>query len=201
MNKLLSINDISNEAPYKKFKHLFNLALENKQENIDAIVVSSFNPLNSEVNSRYVNLKYILKDEWIFFTNYKSKKAYEFKYHNQISVLIYWNTLGIQIRMKAKIKKTDNLFSDNHFKERSLFKNAVAQSSYQSQTIKSYELVKKNYEKKLLEKNLLIRPDYWGGYSFIPYYFEFWEGKDNRLNKRESFKLKKDIWIESILQP
>ena len=26
------------------------------------------------------------------------------------------------------------------------------------------------------QKNRQKRPDFWGGYSFKPYYFEFWKG-------------------------
>ena len=198
---MLTLDNISNEAPYKKFKLLFNQAYAKKQDYIDAIVISSFNIDSGEVNSRYVNLKYIKKDKWIFFSNYKSEKADEFKSHDQISILIYWHALNIQIRMKANIKKIDILLSDDHFKKRSLAKNAAAISSNQSHPISSYKLVEENYQKKLQESNLHIRPEYWGGYSFTPYYFEFWEGKENRLNKRESFKLVKSIWVESILQP
>ena len=34
------------------------------------------------------------------------------------------------------------------------------------------------------------RPDFWGGFSFVPYYFEFWQGHKNRLNKRHVFEQK-----------
>ena len=44
-------------------------------------------------------------------------------------------------------------------------------------------------------------PDFWGGYSFTPYYFEFWEGHESRLNKREVYKKSDDIWKHFILQP
>ena len=44
-------------------------------------------------------------------------------------------------------------------------------------------------------------PDYWGGFSFVPYYFEFWEGNESRINKRESFILVDDNWNKSNLQP
>ena len=44
-------------------------------------------------------------------------------------------------------------------------------------------------------------PDYWGGYSFVPYYFEFWEGHQSRINKREVFEKIDNVWKHFILQP
>jgi pyridoxamine 5'-phosphate oxidase len=192
----------SSEKPYLKFKSAYQEALENDQKVIEAISVSSFNKAINEVDARYVNLKYIDHNKWIFFSNYNSPKARQFESHNQVSVLIYWASTNTQIRMKAKISKTSAEFSDQHFQGRTKEKNALAISSNQSQTIDSFEEVSRNFNKTLEcmtpETN---RPDFWGGYSFTPYYFEFWQGHENRLNKRHVFDKKGDEWIEQILQP
>ena len=80
--------------------------------------ISSFNHITEEVQSRYVNLKYINNNEWIFFSNYESPKSIDFESHPQISALFYWQNIDVQIRMKASISKTDSNFSDLHFKNR-----------------------------------------------------------------------------------
>ena len=54
-------------APYKRFKYFYDAALLEDQKNIEAISISSFNSTNNKFESRYVNLKYIDKNEWIFF--------------------------------------------------------------------------------------------------------------------------------------
>ena len=59
----------------------------------------------------------------------------------------------------------------------------------------------KNYENTLKRDNLGECPEYWGGYSFIPYYFEFWEGHKSRINKREVYEIKDNKWINYFLQP
>ena len=51
------------------------------------------------------------------------------------------------------------------------------------------------------KKEILKRPDYWGGYSFKPYFFEFWSGHKNRLNKRTVFSKTEDGWDSFLLQP
>ena len=44
-------------------------------------------------------------------------------------------------------------------------------------------------------------PKYWGGYSFTPYYFEFWEGHESRINKRVVFDKIDGLWKKLYLQP
>ena len=74
-------------------------------------------------------------------------------------------------------------------------------TSNQSQEINSYSDVIKNYELTLKNINNESRPSFWGGYSFTPYYFEFWEGHESRINKRMSFTLNNLVWNKKILQP
>ena len=184
------------------FLRCYETALKKNQKSINAINISSYNKKDDEVLSRYVNLKYIIDQQWIFFSNYNSRKALDFLSHNQISVSIYWDTIGVQIRIKAKIDKTTNSFSDEHFNNRSLEKNALAISSNQSNIIRSYEDVIKNYQETIGAKEVLLkRPTYWGGYAFTPYYFEFWEGHDFRLNKRDVYEKVSNKWNHFILQP
>ena len=190
------------EKPYVLFQSLYQKAIENSQKGVEAISVSSYNEPSKEVEARYVNLKYIDNNEWIFFSNYLSPKANQFESHDQVSVLIYWASINTQIRMKAKIFKTSSEFSDEHFQGRTKEKNALAISSNQSQIIDSFDEVTKNFNETLQTMTPETpRPDFWGGYSFIPYYFEFWQGHENRLNKRHVFRQEDDQWTEQLLQP
>ena len=191
----------STEKPYIHFQSLYQKALENDQRGIEAISVSSYSKVVSEVEARYVNLKYIVDNEWIFFSNYNSPKAQQFENHSQVSILIYWASTNTQIRMKAKIKKTSTGFNKRYFTKRSNDKNAIAISSDQSKVISSYEEVIKKYQNVSKTKNLSDCPDYWGGYSFKPYEIEFWEGHESRINKRDLYKLKQKKWHHFVLEP
>tara|TARA_B100001027_G_C16196743_1_gene298700 strand:- start:204 stop:803 length:600 start_codon:yes stop_codon:yes gene_type:complete len=199
---MIEFRTIDTSDPYIKFKEIYDNAVLKNQKNIEAIVISSFNSIQNEVESRFVNLKYIHKNDWIFFSNYNSPKANNFKENKQISALFYWNTVNVQIRMKAHIRKTSSEVSDEHFLNRDFKKNALAIISEQSQKISSYEEVLKRYQSIITKKNdLSKRPKFWGGFSFTPYYFEFWEGNENRINKREVFEFKNEEWLDYIIQP
>lgn len=199
--EIINFTNIDDSDPYKIFLDYFNEAKQLNQENINAIVISSFNKSINEVDSRYVNLKEIKNDNWIFYTNYLSKKAEDFITNNQISVVIFWSKINVQVRMKAHIKKIDKAYSDQYFKFRDIKKNALAICSNQSKILDSYEDIINSYEETLSKIDCSIRPDFWGGYAFIPYYFEFWEGHKSRVNKREVYALNDGSWKHLYLQP
>ena len=198
---MIEFNNLNQEDPYMLFKKKYEHALKAGQKAIESISISSFNKEIAEVDSRYVNLKFISNDEFIFFSNYNSTKASSFNSHNQISALFFWSSINTQIRIKANIKKTSHEFNKQYFLQRSEEKNALAISSIQSSEIESYSQVIENYNKSLKNDDLKKCPEYWGGFSFTPYYFEFWEGHESRLNKRKVFNKIDDSWKQSFLQP
>jgi pyridoxamine 5'-phosphate oxidase len=187
--------------PLKRFKKHYFEAVEKNQPQADAMCLSSVDLGIGQPDSRFVNLKYILDDELIFFSNYKSKKSQQFISCSNISCIFFWHATNLQIKVQGSVSRTPSDFSNSHFKSRSAEKNALAISSMQSSKISSYESVLQKYNKTLLNSDLFLRPKYWGGYSITPHYFEFWKGDPNRVNHREEFKLKDNEWIYSILEP
>lgn len=198
---MIEFNNLNDESPYLLLKQKYDEALKAGQKNIEAISISSYNKEINEVDSRFVNLKYVNKDQFIFFTNYESPKSVAFKSHNQISAILYWPSINVQIRMKSYVVKTDVRFNKKFFQKRSAKKNALAIASMQSQKISSYEEVIKKYMFTQKTKDLNKCPDYWGGFSFKPYYFEFWEGHEDRINKRKVFEQTDSGWNEFFLEP
>ena len=198
---MIRFNNFNQAIPYLLLEEKYNKATDAGQKGIEAISISSYNKEISEVDSRYVNLKFISNNEFIFFSNYNSPKAFAFNSNNQIAALIYWSSIDVQIRMKAQIKKTSNEFNQKYFFDRSKEKNALAISSNQSKPIDTYSQVIENHNKSLKNDDLKKCPEFWGGYSFTPYYFEFWEGHESRLNKREVYEKSDDSWKHLILQP
>ncbi len=198
---MIKFDNLSKERPYKIFKEKYDESSKAHQLNIEAICISSYSNELKEVNARFVNLKLINKKNFIFFSNYASPKAKEFNAHSQIIALIYWNSTNTQIRLKANIKKTSTNFNKTYFSQRDKNKNALAISSNQSLPIESFEQVRKNYNKSIMEDNLEECPNHWGGFEFKPYYFEFWKGHESRLNERDVYEMKNGKWENYILEP
>lgn len=198
---MIIFQNLSKETPYQIFQEKYKDAFEAKQKNIEAVCISSFSKENDEVNSRFVNLKFVREKEFIFFSNYNAPKSIEFSEHNQICLTLFWSNTNVQIRIKANIFKINQEFNDKYFRKRDKNKNALAISSRQSRNIKSYQEIEDNYFHVLNTNNLSECPGYWGGFSMIPYYFEFWEGHRSRINKREAFKKINGDWAHAILEP
>jgi pyridoxamine 5'-phosphate oxidase len=198
---VIKFNNLCKEKPYSIFKKKYDESLKAHQLNIEAMCISSYSNELKEVNARFVNLKSIDKKNFIFFSNYLSPKAKEFHTHSQITALIYWNSTNTQIRLKANIEKTSTKFNETYFLNRDKNKNALSISSNQSLRIESYGQVKENYNKSLMKNNLDKCPNYWGGFSFEPYYFEFWKGHGSRLNERDVYELKNGNWNNYTLEP
>lgn len=198
---MIKFINISDELPYKIFKNRYEDAVSANQSIVEAVCISSYSSSNNEVNARFVNLKFVNEKEFIFFSNYDSPKSKDFKSHNQITALFHWSSINVQIRMKAKINQTSREFNLKYFSTRDEKKNALAISSNQSKPVSSFDEVYKNYNKSLDNGNLKDCPKHWGGYSFVPYYFEFWEGHKSRLNKREVYEMSNEDWNHYILQP
>ena len=67
---MIEFKNLPNNQPYDKFKDLYISAKKLNQENIEAIAISSYDIKNKEVNSRFVNVKYIHEEDWIFLESY-----------------------------------------------------------------------------------------------------------------------------------
>lgn len=191
----------NHQEPLQKFKNFYDRAVSLSQRNIQVASISSFCKELNEVDSRYVNIKFIDNKSFIFFSNYNSNKAKQFLTHDQVSILFFWDKINVQIRLKGHIKKLSPKKNEKYFLNRNIYKNALAISSNQSKVVKSYSEVIEKYNKTLAEADLKKCPQYWGGYIFTPYQYEFWEGHENRLNKRELFSLYGDNWTTSFLEP
>lgn len=198
---MIEITNCPDEIPYSRFNKEYNDAKKLNQEMIQAMCISSYSKKTDEVNSRFVNLKFIKEKDFIFFSNYDSVKAKEFKECKKISAIFYWSKTDTQIRIKGKISKTSRDFNLRYFASRDFNKNALAISSNQSKYIDSFEEVINNFEIVKSKNDLTECPEYWGGFKIRPYCFEFWKGHKSRLNKREIYELNQDKWLHSFLQP
>ena len=188
------------DGPFARFLREYDIAKKYKQKNIEAACLSTiFN--ENQVNSRFVNIKYVNDKEFIFFSNYQSQKAKDIESNNNISLTFFWSLSNTQIRIKGTIRKLNPKISDAHWELRDPRKNALAISSKQSQKIDSYFSVKENFDHVFKEQDLIKRPKFWGGYSINPNFFEFWEGNPSRLNKREVYSKKGTKWESYLLQP
>ena len=159
---------------------------------------------NGMPSVRTVLLKDIINGEFIFYTNYESRKSNEINETAKGAICFYWKSLNRQIRLIGSIKKVSKKVSDEYYNSRSRGSRIGAWASQQSRELESREILMNKV--KLLESKYnddIPRPDFWGGFALKPVEFEFWQDGDFRLHDR--FILKpttvKNEWIAKRYYP
>lgn len=152
---------------------------------------------------RVVLLKEAREQGLVFYSNYESRKGKELEENPRASVMFFWSGLDRQLRIEGSVKKLSSQESDVFFNSRPLESRMASIVSSQSQEIPGREdLIHKFKELKDFWKEQMIkRPDYWGGYILKPTSYEFWQGRENRLNDRILYCLKDGSWEIKRLAP
>jgi pyridoxamine 5'-phosphate oxidase len=182
--------------PLVQFHKWFDSALDAKITEVNAMTLATVNN-EGQPSARIVLLKEVADGGFVFFTNYGSRKANEIVDSEKVSLLFFWKELEQQIRIEGQAMKIDKTQSEDYFQSRPKGSQIGAWASPQSHRI-SREDLEKNVEKiaeKHINDNVLPLPDNWGGYIVIPHYYEFWQGRQNRLHDRIVYhKLDQDKW-------
>ena len=72
---MIKFQNNCDSEPYKLLRYFYDLAEKSNQESIDAFLISSYSMKNKEVDARFVNLKFVIDKDFIFFSNYESPKS------------------------------------------------------------------------------------------------------------------------------
>lgn len=179
--------------PFVLFSKWFNEILKSDILEPNAMILST--SLKNKPSSRVVLLKQYDEQGFTFFTNYDSRKGKELAKNNSAALLFYWMDFERQVRIEGKIKKISKKESEEYFNSRPLDSRYGALASEQSKILIDRKiLIKRIKELKKKFGNNPPLPDSWGGIKLIPNYFEFWQGRENRLHDRICYKKIKSDW-------
>lgn len=157
---------------------------------------------DGQPSSRIVLLKGIEAGLLKFFTNYDSKKGHELAYNPKAAITFFWPEVERQVRVQGKVVKLSEEESDAYFFSRPVDSQIGAHASPQSTIILGREVLEQNVleiSKDYLENRR--RPEFWGGYGLVPFYFEFWQGRSNRLHDRLFYEMTDGAWFTGRLAP
>ena len=197
----LEIRDCPDD-PIQLFNDWFQLA-EKKIIDYNAFVIATSDE-NGFPSARNVLLKQHDEEGFIFFTNYDSKKGRDLEKNPNACFLFSWLPLEKQIKINGKIIKTSKEESKEYFNSRPIESKMAASLSKQSEVIENRYRFISEITISLKNKNKKIEcPKNWGGYKLIPNYFEFWQGRENRIHDRVIYEKNKDEnhWKKYLLYP
>jgi len=199
--KSLDVKDVS-ICPFDQFDRWFNEMMKSGLLEPTAFILSTADK-NARPSARTLLMKGYDGRGFYFYTNYESRKGKELAENNQASMLFFWPELERQVRIEGKVKKVSEEESNSYFKTRPFKSKVGAWASNQSTVINSrMTIVKKffQYLVKFHSKDIPL-PPYWGGYKLLPDRFEYWQGRENRLHDRVSYRYEKENWIIERLSP
>ncbi|HEX8266656.1 MAG TPA: pyridoxamine 5'-phosphate oxidase [Pyrinomonadaceae bacterium] len=192
------------ENPFEQFQKWFEEALNSSVLEPNAMTLATSDAAGNP-SARIVLLKGLADDGFVFFTNYRSRKAEELAQNSRACLLFFWKELERQVRIEGAASKISEAASTEYFQSRPKASQIGAWVSPQSQTIESRELLEQKYQEvaeKYKDSDVLPRPAHWGGYAVKPEKIEFWQGRPSRLHDRILYSLTDSkIWKIERLAP
>lgn len=193
-----------NADPIVQFRHWFGQALEAELIEPNAMTLATVSA-DGRPSARMVLLKEIEGRDFIFYTNYESRKGRELAANPYAALVFYWAELERQVRIEGEVGKVSRAQSEAYFGTRPRGSQLGAWASSQSETVAS----KADLERKLAELQVLYpgsapvpTPGFWGGFRLKPVTIEFWQGRPDRLHDRLQYSLLADgSWRIERLSP
>lgn len=197
----LDIEDCHKD-PVTQFDLWLEHAIETKCDEPNAFVLSTAKA--NQPRARVVLLKGIHENQFVFYTNYKSHKSEEISKNDKVALTFLWLPLQRQVRIEGYVSKVSEQASDEYFHKRPRGSQLGAIASPQSQKVPNRKALEKLFhdaEVKFSGEEVLPRPSHWGGFGITPTYFEFWQGRNNRMHDRICYEKDQASWKLSRLAP
>lgn len=190
--------------PHEQFLLWFNHALAAQLHEPYAMSLATANA-QGRPHVRTVLLRGATPDGYAFYTNYDSQKGMDLEVNPYAELLFYWQEQERQIRVSGRVVKISEEESTDYYHKRPRDSQIAAHiSTPQSGVIASRDELQQrfwDYHDTMANQEQLDKPEFWGGYRLVPDYYEFWQGRPNRLHDRLSYTKNDDAWTLQRLMP
>jgi len=190
------------DNPFVQFQRWFQQVLDSHVLDANAMVLATCGA-DAQPSARVVLLKAFDECGMVFYTNYESHKAKDLTENPLAALLFYWKELERQVRIEGRVEKLTTQENEAYFQSRPLESQISAWASPQSRPIAGRAVLKARVEayRRQFEHTPINCPPFWGGYRLIPHYFEFWQGREQRLHDRIIYQKSADKWVIGRLAP
>ena len=168
----------------------------------NAMAVASASPDGSP-SVRFVLLKGVSSDGFVFYTNLESRKGHELLANPRCALLFPWHPLERQVRVEGHAAELTRAEVEAYFSSRPRGSQLGAWASHQSQVVAdraeldaAYDAVAARFEGVDVPV-----PEEWGGFRVRPQRVEFWQGRTGRMHDRLVYRRTADGWVTERLAP
>jgi len=194
----------ADKNPFRQFSAWFDEAVEDYGEHANAMVLATTDE-EGKPAARVVLLKDFSGQGFVFYTNSLSRKGSHISFNPNVALLFYWPRQERQIRVEGQAGMISQKESDEYFRSRPEGSKISAVISPQSEIIPGREYLEKRFAdaEAGFRNKKIPRPEFWNGYIVVPEYFEFWQGRENRLHDRliYSYDIMNTSWVLKRLAP
>jgi pyridoxamine 5'-phosphate oxidase len=166
----------------------------------NAMVVASATPTGTP-SARTVLLKGVDERGFIFFTNYRSRKATEIEANPAVSLVFPWHPIGRQVIVCGAAERVDRAETEAYFGTRPRESQLGAWASPQSHVVTRPGLEAALADAAARYATDVPAPPHWGGLVVRPVTVEFWQGRPGRLHDRLQYRRTGDAWVVARLAP
>lgn len=177
-------------SPTQQFEHWLRDAREAKLIDATSVALTTVDS-NNRPHTRIVLLKQYNEQGFIWFTDRSSDKGQHINANSAVCMLFFWHELERQVRIEGRARKVADSLSDEYFYSRPEGSRFSAAASNQSRVVSNRQVLETqvaSLREKYVDGNV-PRPEQWGGYCLEPDYFEFWQGRNDRLHDRFVYRL------------
>jgi len=152
---------------------------------------------------RIVLLKGFDERGFVFYTNADSAKGEELAQNPQAALVLYWKSLGRQVRARGPVSRVTAEEADAYFASRHPQSRLGARASRQSRPLADRATLMAEVAELAAqyENGPIPRPENWTGFRIAPAAIEFWQNGDYRLHDRVRFTRAGTGWSRSRLYP
>lgn len=188
--------------PIARFAEVFTRAAQDAPYDPIAMALATSTP-DGQPSCRIVLLHGADARGFVFYTNYRGRKARDLESNPHAALCFYWPWTEEQVRIEGSVARVSPEESDSYFATRPRGSQIGAWASEQSEPIGSRDaLVARVREVEArYEGRDVPRPSHWGGYRVTPQCLEFWKAETYRLHDREQYTRMPDGWTMSLLSP
>jgi pyridoxamine 5'-phosphate oxidase len=188
--------------PFAQFSRWFQEAVDAGVREPGAMTLATASA-DGKPSARIVLLRDHNARGFRFFTNYQSRKGLELEANPRAALVFYWDILERQLRIEGTVARLEPRESDAYFAGRPRAHQISAWASRQSQILSDrarIETEMARYE-ALFTGGVVERPPHWGGYRLRAEFFEFWQGRADRLHDRVAYTVEGGAWKIQRLSP